>query len=407
MRGFDVQAVREQFPILTETVHGKPLVYLDNAATSQKPRCVLDAMQHYYQHHNANVHRGVHDLSVRATDAFEAARETLREFINAKSSQEIIFVRNGTEAINLIAHSFGLLNIGPGDEVLVTQMEHHANIVSWQLHCQRVGARLKVLPINQAGECDLAAVPALLTDKVKIFAVTHISNVLGTINPVKAMIELAHQQHIPVLVDGAQAGPHLKIDVQDLDCDFYTLSGHKMYGPTGIGVLYGKQAWLEQLPPYQGGGDMILQVSFEQSTFAPLPNKFEAGTPNIAGAIGLAAAAKFIQQVGHDAIQQHEMQLLSYAMDKFSQLDNITIYGTATEKAAVIAFNDDDIHPHDMGTIMDTQGVAVRTGHHCAMPLMEYYQVPAMVRASFAMFNTTAEIDQMLLAMQAVREVMV
>lgn len=399
-------ALRQQFPILQQQVHGHPLVYLDNAATSQKPLRVLAAMQQYYQQDNSNVHRGVHTLSMRATEAYENARETLRQFLNARSAQEVIFVRSGTEAINCVAASLGQCHIRPQDEILLTQMEHHANIVPWQLACERVGAKLTVIPIHTQGELDIDRYEKLLQGRVALVALTHVSNVLGTVNPIKKMVAMAHAQGIPVLVDGAQAGPHATIDVQDLDCDFYTLSGHKMYGPTGTGVLYGRTQWLQKMPPYQGGGDMIKEVTFARSTYAEHPYKFEAGTPNIAGAIGFAEAVRFIQETGLSWIHQHERRLIEYATRQFQEMPEIQVFGAAADKAAILSFNYDGIHAHDVGTVLDHHGIAVRTGHHCAMPLMQYYGVPAMVRVSFALFNTLEEVDKLCAGLRHVRKVL-
>ncbi|MBB72390.1 MAG: cysteine desulfurase CsdA [Legionellales bacterium] len=396
---FDVSAVRKDFPILSTSVNGNKLVYLDNAATSQKPQCVIDAIDDYYRTTNANIHRGVHMLSEKATDAFEAARRKVQHFINAKRDSEIIFCRGTTEAINLVASSYGRANISAGDEVLITYMEHHSNIVPWQLLCEQTGATLKVVPINERGELILEEYERLLTAKTKLVALTHISNALGTINPVKDIIKLAHANNTPVLIDGAQAAPHTTIDVQNLDCDFYTLSGHKMYGPTGIGVLYGKQALLEAMPPYQGGGEMIRQVSFTGTTYNVPPFKFEAGTMHIAGAIGLGVAIDYLQQLGMDNIAAYEHHLLAYATRQAEADADFHMIGTAKDKASILSFTYGDVHAHDLGTILDHQGVAIRTGHHCAMPVMEFYNVPATARASFAFYNTTDEIDALFAAL--------
>ncbi len=402
---FDVERVRADFPILATEVHGKPLVYLDNAATSQKPRAVIDAIMRYYQGTNANVHRGVHHLSEVATEDYEGARRTVQQFINAPHIHEIIFVRGTTEGINLVAQTFGRTRIGAGDEVLITGLEHHSNIVPWQILCQEKGAKLRVAPINDDGELLLDEFAKLLGPKTKLAAVTHVSNALGTINPLKRMIELAHSHGVPVLVDGAQAVPHMKVDVQALDCDFYTFSGHKVYGPTGIGVLYGKTALLESMPPYQGGGDMISSVTFDKTTYNKLPYKFEAGTPDIAGVIGLGAALKYVNSLGIENIGAHEHDLLEYATQKLLAIPGVRIIGTAKEKAAVISFVIEGAHPHDIGTILDQEGIAIRTGHHCSQPIMDRFGIPATARASFAMYNTRAEIDALVRGIAKVREV--
>jgi cysteine desulfurase / selenocysteine lyase len=401
----DVERVRADFPILGTQVHGKPLVYLDNAATSQKPKAVIDAIVNYYQGTNANVHRGVHHLSESATEDYEGAREIVRKFVNAAHTHEIIFVRGTTEGINLVAQTFGRARIGAGDEILVTAMEHHSNIVPWQILCEERGAKLRVAPINDGGELILADYAALLGPKTKLVAVTHVSNALGTINPLKRMVELAHAQNIPVLVDGAQAVPHIKVDVQDLGCDFYTFSGHKVYGPTGIGVLYGKTSILESMPPYQGGGDMISSVTFEKTSYNKLPYKFEAGTPDIAGVIGLGAALEYVNGLGIENIGAHEHDLLEYATAKIMAIPDVRIIGTAEEKASVVSFVIYNIHPHDIGTILDQQGIAIRTGHHCSQPIMERFGIPATARASFAVYNTRAEIDALVAGIQKVKEV--
>jgi cysteine desulfurase/selenocysteine lyase len=401
----DVARVRADFPILRREVHGKPLVYLDNAATAQKPRQVLDALTAYYTGQNANVHRGVHLLSQVATDAYEAARETVRSFFNASSVQEIVFTRNSTEGINLVAHAFGAARVEEGDEVLITAMEHHSNIVPWQLVCQERGATLRVAPIDDSGELILDELERLLTDRTRILAITHMSNALGTVNPIAAIVKLAHAREIPVLVDGSQAAYHLPVDVRALGVDFYAATGHKLYGPTGIGVLYGKASLLESLPPFLGGGDMIRSVTFEQSTWNDLPHKFEAGTPNIAGAIGLAAALDYIRSVGLTAIAQHEQELLTYATSVVSEIPGVRLIGTARNKASVVSFVMGEVHPHDIGTIVDREGVAIRTGHHCAQPVMERFGIPATARASVAMYNTREEIDVLGRALRRVREV--
>lgn len=390
---FNVQHWRQDFPILKQTVHRKPLVYLDNAATTQKPLSVIESESRYYATLNANVHRGVHDLSQRATSAFEAAREKVRTLINAASTEEIVFVRGATEAINLVAYSYGQSHIKTGDEIVVTEMEHHSNIVPWQILCERSGAVLRVAPIDDAGELIMEKFEAAINERTKIVAVTHVSNALGTINPLHRIIEKSHAAGAVVLIDGAQAGAHLRIDVQRLDCDFYALSGHKLYGPTGIGVLYGKAALLDAMPPYQSGGDMISQVTFKKTRYNALPYKFEAGTPNIAGAIGFGAAIDYIDSKGLDAIAAHEHALLDYATRQAKDYSRMHIIGTAREKASILAFVIEDMHPHDIGTILDYEGIAIRTGHNCAMPVMDHFHIPATARASFAMYNTFEEID--------------
>lgn len=393
MTNFPVEKIRADFPILQEKIRNKPLVYLDNAASCQKPNAVIDAISHCYRHDYANIHRGVHTLSVRSTDMFEAAREKVQHFINAASSKEIIFVRGATEAINLIAQTYGKANINKGDEIVITAMEHHSNIVPWQMLCEQTGAILKVAAMTEAGELIVEDFNALLNAKTKLVAVTHMSNALGTINPVKQMIAAAHAQKIPVMLDGAQAIPHMKVDVQELDCDFYVFSGHKLYAPSGIGVLYGKHALLEAMPPYQGGGDMIRTVSFSGSTYAGLPHKFEAGTPSIADVIGLGTAIDYLNDIGMDAIAAYEHELLVYATEQAKQIKGLRIIGEAANKGAILSFVLDKIHPHDIGTMLDSLGIAIRAGHHCAMPVMEFYGVPATARASFAMYNTKEEID--------------
>ena len=402
--GFDVSAIRNDFPILHQQVYGKPLVYLDNAATTQKPRCVIDTVRHYYEHDNANIHRGVHLLSERATAAYEAARETIRKFFHACSTKEVVFTRGATESINLVATSWGNANISKGDEILITHMEHHSNIVPWQLLCERTGAVLKVAPMNEAGELDMDAFAALLSDRTKLVGVVHMSNALGTINPIKPVIDQAHAAGAKVLVDGAQAAAHLPVDVQALDVDFYVTSAHKMYGPTGVGVLVAKEALLDAMPPYQGGGDMILTVTFEKSQYNDLPHKFEAGTPNIAGAIGFGAAIEYINSIGFDAIQAREKELLGYANAKAEAFEGLRRIGTAKEKACVLSFVMDGVHPHDLGTILDREGVAIRAGHHCAMPVMQFYKVPATARASFSIYNTEAEVDALFAALTKAKE---
>jgi cysteine desulfurase/selenocysteine lyase len=390
---FPIERLRADFPILSEKIRGKDLVYLDNAASCQKPEAVIECMNHVYRHDYANIHRGVHTLSVRSTEKYEAAREKVKAFINAASSKEIIFVRGATEAINLVAQSYGRANIKAGDEIVITAMEHHSNIVPWQMLCEQTGAVLKVTPMNREGELLFDDFAQLLNEKTKLVAVVHMSNALGTINPVKDIIAAAHNLNIPVLLDGAQAIPHIPVDVQALDCDFYVFSGHKLYGPSGIGVLYGKQALLESMPPYQGGGDMIRTVTFEKSTYAGLPHKFEAGTPAIAEVIGLGAAIEYLNEIGMANIAAYEAELLAYATEQAKQIAGFTIIGEAKDKGAILSFTLGKIHPHDIGTMLDSLGIAIRAGHHCAMPVMEFYCVPATARASFAMYNTQAEID--------------
>lgn len=404
MSPLDIQAIRQEFPILDQNVNGHQLVYLDNAASSQKPIQVIDAVADYYRKDNANVHRGVHRLSQRATDAYEGARDKVRGFINAKSDKEIIFVRGATEAINLVAQSFVRPQLQAGDEILISHLEHHANIVPWQILCEQTGAKLKVIPMTEIGELDLSTFDDLLTTRTKILAVGHVSNALGTINPVKEMIVKAHAKNIPVLLDGAQAVPHMVVDVQDLDCDFYVFSGHKMFAPTGIGALYGKQDLLEEMPPWQGGGDMILSVSFEHTQYNELPYKFEAGTPNIAGAIGFGAAIDYMQNLGVSNLAEHEHNLLIAATEKLNAIDGVRIIGTAEHKASVLSFMIDGVHPHDVGTIFDQQGVAIRTGHHCAQPVMKFYGIAATARASFAFYNTIEEVDYLVSGIKKVQE---
>jgi cysteine desulfurase/selenocysteine lyase len=401
----DVERVRRDFPALHQRVHGKPLVYLDSAATAHKPQAVLDATMRFYSADNANVHRGVHELSERATRSYEGARETVRRFLNAADTKEIIFVRGATEAVNLIAQTFGRKNVKPGDEIVITAMEHHSNIVPWQLLCEERGAVLKVAPINDRGELQLEALEALLTPKTRLLAAVHVSNALGTINPVKEMIALAHQKGVPVLLDGAQAVPHLPVDVRALDCDFYVFSGHKVFGPTGIGVLYGKAALLEAMPPYQGGGDMILSVSFDKTVYNRLPYRFEAGTPNIAGAIGLGAALEYVEALGREAISAYEHELLVYGTRLLEQVPGLSLVGTARVKAGILSFVLEDVHPHDLGTILDREGIAIRSGHHCAQPLMQRFGVAATARASLAFYNTREELDTLAGALKHAAEV--
>jgi cysteine desulfurase/selenocysteine lyase len=402
---WDVERIRKDFPILHQEVYGKPLAYLDNAATAQKPQVVLDALRAYYTADNANVHRGVHRLSERATEAYEGARRQIQRFLNAAHPREIVFVRGTTEGINLVAQAYGRRALGPGDEVVITALEHHSNIVPWQILCEEKGAALRVVPINDAGEVDLEAYEKLLSDRSRLVAVAHVSNALGTIVPVKRMIEAAHRRRIPVLVDGAQAAPHLRLDVQALDCDFYTFSGHKTYGPTGIGALYGKTELLERMPPFQGGGDMIKSVSFEKTTYNDLPYKFEAGTPSIAGAIGLGVALDYLAGLGLEQVAAYEHELLAYATERLASLPGLRLIGTAREKAAVLSFVVEGVHAHDVGTILDREGVAVRAGHHCAMPVMTRFGVPATTRASLALYNTREEIDALIGALEKVREI--
>jgi cysteine desulfurase/selenocysteine lyase len=395
----DIQKIRADFPILSQKVNGKPLVYFDNGATSQKPQVVIDAISKYYQEINANIHRGVHTLSQLATDAYEESRVKIQKHINAKHNYEVLFTSGTTHAINAVANGFASL-LKFGDEVLVSALEHHSNIVPWQMLCERTGATLRVIPMNDKGELILSEYEKLLSDKTKIVTVNHISNALGTINPIKYMIDKAHEVGAAVLIDGAQAVPHLKPDVQALDCDFYVFSGHKICGPTGIGILYGKEVWLNKLPPYQGGGEMIATVSFEKTTYADLPHKFEAGTPNIEAGIVLGTAIDYLNEIGFDNIAQYEEELLEYATEKLLQIDGLKIYGTADSKTSVISFNMDGIHPYDVGTIIDKLGIAVRTGHHCAQPIMDFYKIPGTIRASFAFYNTKEEINLMIAALQ-------
>lgn len=400
---FDVMALREDFPILHQNIGGKPLVYLDNAASSQRPRAVIKAVSDYYEHDHANVHRGVHALSQRATDAYEGARDTVRRFINARDTKEIVFVRGTTEAINLVAQSYARPALQPGDEILISALEHHANIVPWQFVCEQTGAHLKVIPITPAGEVDFAAFEKLIGPRTRLLALAHVSNALGTAVPVQDFIAVAKRHGVPVLLDGAQAIAHAPVDVQALDCDFYCFSAHKMLGPTGVGVLYGRQQLLDAMPPWQGGGDMILTVSFEKTTFNQLPWKFEAGTPNISGVIGLGAAIDYLQGIGMQVVEAYEQQLLEYASAQLPTVSGLRIIGTAKQKAAVVSFELEGIHPHDIGTILDTEGVAIRTGHHCAMPVMDFFKVPATARASMAFYNTFEEIDRLVAALRHAR----
>jgi cysteine desulfurase/selenocysteine lyase len=403
--GFDAERIRQDFPILHQEVHGRPLVYLDNAATSQKPRQVIEALDRYYQSDNANIHRGVHALSERATAAFEGARDKVKKFLNAADRREIVFVRGATEAINLVAQSYARPRLKPGDEILITEMEHHANIVPWQMVCEQTGAKLKVVPINEAGELLLDEFHRLLSARTKLLAVAHVSNALGTVNPVKEMTDAAHARGAAVLLDGAQAVPHAAVDVQALDCEFYAFSGHKLYAPTGIGVLYGKAALLEAMPPYQGGGDMIRSVSFTKTEYNALPYKFEAGTPHIAGGVGLGAAIDYVSGIGLDAIAAWEDELLRYATVRALEIPGLRLIGTARHKAGILSFILKGVHPHDIGTILDNEGVAIRSGHHCAMPVMDHFTLPATARASLAFYNTRDDIDRLIAAILKVKEV--
>lgn len=402
----EVQFIRQDFPALDQTINGHPLAYLDNGATAHKPLQVTNAILEFYHRQYSNVHRGVHTLSQQATAAYEGAREKVRQFINASDTREIIFVRGATEAINLVAATYGRTNLGTGDEIIISHMEHHSNIVPWQMLTRETGAVLKVAPISDAGELDLKAFEGLLSSRTKLVSLVHLSNALGTLNPVERLIELAHARDIPVLLDGAQAAPHMIVDVQALDCDFYAFSGHKLYGPTGIGVLYGKGELLEKLPPYQGGGDMIRSVTFERTIYNDLPWRFEAGTPNIAGALGLGAAIDYVERIGLDRIAAYERDLLIYATNKLSAIPGLRLIGTARERAGVLSFVLEGVHPHDIGTILDDLGLAVRAGHHCAQPVMERFGIPATVRASFAFYNTFEEIDRLTEGIHKVMELM-
>jgi cysteine desulfurase/selenocysteine lyase len=401
----DVKRLREDFPILRQTVHGKPLVYLDNAATTQKPQSVLDAIVHLYSSDYSNIHRGVHQLSERSTRQYEEGRVKVQRFLKAANAHEIIFVRGATEGINLVAQTYGRAHVGAGDEILISAMEHHSNIVPWQILCEEKGAILRVAPINDDGEILLDDFERLVGPRTRLAAVTQVSNALGTINPVRRIVEIAHRRGIPVLIDGAQGAPHMPVNVRELDCDFYVFSGHKLYGPTGIGVLYGKASLLEEMPPYQGGGDMIRSVTFEKTTYNSLPYKFEAGTPDIAGVIGLSAAIDYLRRIGIENIARHEAKLLCYATEKLSEVPGLRLIGTAMQKAAVLSFVLDGVHPHDVGTILDRQGIAVRTGHHCAQPVMERFGIPATARASLALYNTREEIDALAAGIAKVKEI--
>jgi cysteine desulfurase/selenocysteine lyase len=404
VRPFNVEQVRSDFPVLTRKVHGKPLVYFDTAASAQRPAAVIEAIDDFYRQHNANVHRGVHSLSQEATDLYEGGRKKLADFINAASDREIVFTRGTTEAINLVAQSFLRPELNPGDEILVSHMEHHANIVPWQMLCQQTGAVLKVIPINQRGELEIESLPDLLTERVKLVGLVHISNALGTVNPVAEVCRMAKKSGIPVLIDGAQAMPHMPVDVQALDCDFYCLSGHKMYGPTGIGALWAREATLEAMPPWQGGGEMIRRVTFENTTWNDVPAKFEAGTPHIAGAIGLGAAVDYLSSFDPAEMAVHENTVLEYAGQRLQEIEGLQIIGTAHHKAGVISFTLKDVHPHDLGTVIDHYGIALRTGHHCAMPVMQFFGVPATARVSFGLYNTVAEVDALVEALLSARE---
>jgi cysteine desulfurase/selenocysteine lyase len=403
--GFDVHKIREDFPILKQHIHGRPLVYLDNAATTQKPQVVIDSLVRYYSSDNANIHRGVHTLSERATEAYEQARASIQSFLNAADASEIIFVRGATEAINLVAQTYGRTHVGADDEVIISAMEHHSNIVPWQILCQQQRASIRVIPINDDGELLLNEFEKMVSPKTKLISIAHVSNALGTINPVREIVALAHRWNIPVLVDGAQAAPHLEVDVCTLDCDFYVFSGHKVYGPTGIGVLYGKAELLDNMPPYQAGGDMIASVTFEETLYNQLPYKFEAGTPHVSGAIGLGMAIEYVKAIGLQNIAAHEHALLTYATAALLHIPGMRLIGTAKNKAAVLSFVLDGIHPHDIGTILDQEGIAIRTGHHCAQPLMQRFGVPATARASFGLYNTTEEIDSLVAGIHRAKEV--
>ena len=400
-----VKKCRQDFPCLAQKINEHPLVYLDSAASSQQPQAVIDKVVEYQSHDHANVHRGVHTLSHRATEAYEGARDVIRKFINARSRSEVVYTSGTTESINLVAQSFCRPQLAPGDRILITHLEHHSNIVPWQLVCEQTGAELEVAPINDAGEVDIDALFGSLDSGVKMLAIAHVSNALGTLIPLKKVIDKAHSLDVPVLVDGAQAVPHKPVDVQELDCDFYTFSGHKMFGPTGIGILFGKEKLLDAMPPYQGGGDMILEVSFAGTTYNDLPYKFEAGTPNISGAIGLGAAVNYLQAVGMEAIEKYEHELLQYMTGQLGQADGVRLIGTAAEKASVQSFLLDDIHPHDIGTILDHEGVAIRTGHHCAMPVMDFYGIPGTARASLALYNNRDDIDRLVAALATAQEI--
>jgi cysteine desulfurase/selenocysteine lyase len=395
IRSFDIKQIRAEFPILYQKVYDKPLVYLDNAATTQKPKSVIDALTNYYTADNSNIHRGVHALSMRATDAYEGVREKVRGFLGAAETSEIIFVRGATEGINLVAASFGAANVGQGDEVVITNLEHHSNIVPWQVLCDQKGAKLRVVPMSEQGDLDLDAYRSMLTSRTKIAALSHVSNALGTVNPVAEMIAMAHEKGIPVLLDGAQSAPHLPVDVQELGCDFFVFSAHKMYGPTGTGAVYARRDLLEAMPPYQGGGDMIAYVTFEKTTYNKIPHKFEAGTPNIAGVIGMGAAIDYISDLGWQCITAHEDGVVGYAVEKIGGIEGVRLIGTPARRAGVVSFEIAGVHPHDAGTILDREGIAIRAGHHCSQPIMDFYGVPATVRASFGVYNTRDEVDRL------------
>jgi cysteine desulfurase/selenocysteine lyase len=405
VRAFDIDAVRADFPVLGQRVYGKPLVYLDNAATTQKPKAVIDALTHYYSEDNANIHRGVHALSMRATANYEAAREKIRMFLGAADASEIIFVRGATEAINLVAATYGEANVGEGDEIIITNLEHHSNIVPWQILCDRKGAKLRVVPMNERGELELDEYKKLFTPRTKVAALSHVSNALGTINPVEEMIRVAHDNGVVVLVDGAQAVPHLPVDVHALGCEFYVFSGHKVYGPTGIGALYGRKDILESMPPYQGGGDMISMVTFEKTTYNKIPHKFEAGTPNIAGVIGLGAALDYVSGIGWDSLLEHEEDVVRYAVEALGSLEGVRLIGTPSRRTGAVSFEISGVHPHDAGTILDREGIAIRAGHHCSQPVMDFYRVPATARASFGVYNTRDEVDALVAGIRKVQEV--
>lgn len=403
---FDIGAVRRQFPCLETVVNGKPLIYFDTAATAQRPQCVLDAMDGYYRHSNANIHRGVHTLAEQATEQFEAARDELVDYINAGDRRQLVFTRGTTEAVNLVAQAYLRPRLQAGDEILVSHMEHHSNIVPWQLLAEQTGAVVKVIPINERGELCVDQLPELITDRTRMLAVVHVSNALGTINPIAQIVKIAHQHDVPVLVDGAQAMPHCRVDVQALGCDFYCISAHKMYGPTGIGALYGKLEHFEAMPPWHGGGEMIRYVSFEGTEYNDLPAKFEAGTPNIAGVIGFGETVRFLKRVGIEAAAEHEHRLLQHLTTQMNEISGVRIIGTAANKAAVVSFTLEGVHPHDLGTLLDHEGVAIRTGHHCAMPVMQYFKVPATARMSLGMYNTVEEIDSAVQSLQRVRDIL-
>ncbi|MFQ5511589.1 MAG: SufS family cysteine desulfurase [Candidatus Krumholzibacteriia bacterium] len=402
---YDVESIRKDFPVLDQRIHGKQLVYLDNAATAQKPQAVIETLERYYSTDNSNVHRGVHALSVRSTEAFEGAREKTRKFINAADTREIVFCRGTTEGINLVAQSYGRSAVNAGDEIIVSEMEHHSNIVPWQLLCEEAGAKLRVIPFNDRGELILEQYEKLLGPRTRMVAIVHVSNSLGTVNPLERMIEMAHAKDIPVLVDGAQTAPHLRIDVQELDCDFFVFSSHKMYGPMGVGVVYGRRELLETMSPYQGGGDMISSVTFEKTVFKPLPYKFEAGTPNVAGVVALGTAIDYLDNIGFDGIAAHDRDLVRYTTGALQEMEDVRIIGDAAEKAGVVSFVIDGVHPHDVGTILDREGIAIRTGHHCTQPIMAHYGVPATSRASFGIYNTREEADALVSSIHKVREV--